>query len=119
MVKIDCFRTSDKILAGVCGGLAKRFNIEPWLVRFALVASILFLGFGLFFYVLLAIALPRENDFESALKPRVLGVCLQVAERNDLDIGLTRLIALLLLLASFGWVVLVYVILHFAMKPAP
>nr|QOV09065.1 hypothetical protein HULAa30F3_00018 [uncultured Dehalococcoidia bacterium] len=53
----------DRILTGVCGGLAKYFNIDPVLIRvltvlIALVTS----GVGIIAYILLAIIVPVENS---------------------------------------------------------
>src|SRR5436190_6967265 len=50
----------DKVIAGVCGGLAEHFDIDPVLVRVAFVVAALF-GPGLLAYVVLWIAVPRES----------------------------------------------------------
>lgn len=49
---------TDRIIAGVAGGIAERFGLEPALVRIAWVVSIFFGGFGILAYVVLWIALP-------------------------------------------------------------
>lgn len=50
------------MLAGVCGGIAEYFNIDPSLVRLA--AAILFFagGLSLWVYVIAAIILPKKSD---------------------------------------------------------
>ncbi len=50
------------VLAGVCGGVAEYFNIDPNLVRIA--AAILFCagGLSLWVYVIAAIILPKKSD---------------------------------------------------------
>src|SRR5439155_12838968 len=50
----------DKVIAGVCGGLAEHFDIDPVLVRVAFVVASLF-GPGLLAYVVLWIAVPKES----------------------------------------------------------
>jgi len=52
--------TSNKMLAGVCGGIAEYFNLDPTLVRIAYVLiSLLSTGFpGLLVYGILAIVMP-------------------------------------------------------------
>ena len=52
--------SSNKMLAGVCGGIAEYFNLDPTLVRVAYVAlSFLATGFpGLLAYGILAIVMP-------------------------------------------------------------
>lgn len=47
---------ADAKLAGVCGGIAKYFNIDPMIVRLIFVAGTLF-GFGSLLIVYIAIAL--------------------------------------------------------------
>ena len=49
---------TDKRIAGVAGGFAEYFDIDPLLVRIAFVVAA-FMGFGLIAYVALWIALPR------------------------------------------------------------
>jgi len=52
--------SSNKMLAGVCGGIAEYFNMDPTLVRIAYVLiSLLSTGFpGLLVYGILAIVMP-------------------------------------------------------------
>jgi len=52
---------SDRWIGGVCGGIAKMFGIESWLVRLAFIATLLFAGVGLLPYVLLWIFVPPEG----------------------------------------------------------
>lgn len=55
------YRSKDnKMIAGVCGGLADYFGIDPVVVR--LVALFLFLGMGtgLLMYIVLWIIVPEE-----------------------------------------------------------
>jgi phage shock protein C len=49
---------TDRVIAGVAGGVAERFGLNPTLVRIAWVVSILFGGFGILLYVVLWIVLP-------------------------------------------------------------
>src|SRR5437870_7847310 len=49
---------SDKRIAGVCGGLARYFGIDPVLVRVGFVVAA-FMGWGLILYVVLWIVLPK------------------------------------------------------------
>ena len=54
--------SADKKLCGVCGGLAKYFNIDPTLVRLVYaVLTIFSAGFpGIILYILCAFLLPEE-----------------------------------------------------------
>lgn len=51
-------KSEDKWIAGVCGGIAEYFDIDPVLVR-ALFLIGLFMGAGLLAYIILAIIMPR------------------------------------------------------------
>lgn len=51
---------TDKIIAGVCGGLGRYFDVDPVLVRIIFVVLAVVKGIGILLYILLAIAIPRE-----------------------------------------------------------
>ena len=51
---------TDKRVAGVCGGLAKYFNVDPTLVRLAFVFLALAGGPGVLIYLIMWIVLPCE-----------------------------------------------------------
>ena len=46
---------------GVCGGLAKYFNIDPVIVRIIAVASILAGSLGFWIYIIMALVVPTES----------------------------------------------------------
>ena len=51
----------DKMLAGVCGGLAEYFDVDPSLVRLATVLLCLYAGTGLLVYIITAIIIPEAS----------------------------------------------------------
>ncbi|MFN8492806.1 MAG: PspC domain-containing protein [Caldilineaceae bacterium] len=55
--------SNDKMIAGVCGGLANYFNIDPTLVRLGFVALLL-LGMGspVLAYLVLWLLMPLDED---------------------------------------------------------
>jgi phage shock protein C len=53
--------TSDKVLAGVCGGLGRYLGVDPVLVRIAAVVLALANGIGLIAYVIAWIVIPEER----------------------------------------------------------
>jgi phage shock protein C len=57
-------KSNDRMIAGVCGGLANWFGWDPTVVRVAYVLlSVLSAGFpGLLVYIILAIVMPNENN---------------------------------------------------------
>lgn len=55
------FRSRDnRSIAGVCGGLAEFFNVDPTAVRVATLLLILFGGLSIWIYVILWLLLPEE-----------------------------------------------------------
>jgi phage shock protein C len=56
-------RSANKVLAGVCGGIAEYFEIDPTLVRVAYAAlSIFSAGFpGLLLYIIMLIIMPQAE----------------------------------------------------------
>ena len=57
-------RSANKILAGVCGGIAEYFVIDPTLVRVAYAAlSIFSAGFpGILLYIIMLILMPQAEQ---------------------------------------------------------
>ncbi len=51
---------TDKMLAGVCGGLAKYFDIDPTIVRLAFVFVTLMGGSGILAYLVCWVVIPRD-----------------------------------------------------------
>ena len=55
-------RSNDRVIAGVCGGLAEYFEFDPVLVRIAYAFLTLFTCFsGLIFYIVLWICMPEKR----------------------------------------------------------
>ena len=57
--------TKERMIAGVCGGLAEYFNIDPTLVRLLFVFAALAGGPGLLAYLIMMIVVP-EAPLEEA-----------------------------------------------------
>ena len=53
---------SDRMIWGVCGGLAKYFDMDPTIVRVITALSIFLGGVGLWAYIILAIVVPLEDS---------------------------------------------------------
>ena len=53
--------TDERMVAGVCGGIAKYFNVDPTLVRLLFVLAAAAGGPGLLAYIVLAIIVPEES----------------------------------------------------------
>lgn len=51
-----------KMLAGVCGGVAEYFNLDPTIVRVLWVLGSLFAGGGVILYIVMAIIVPTKSE---------------------------------------------------------
>lgn len=60
------YRSSNRILEGVCGGIAEYFDVDPTLIRVVYAALSLFtVGFpGLLLYIILMILMPNYDQIE-------------------------------------------------------
>lgn len=53
--------STDKKICGVCGGIAKYFNIDPTIVRLGTAAlTVISVGTGLIVYIVAAIVIPDD-----------------------------------------------------------
>ncbi|MBA7587400.1 hypothetical protein ES708_29429 [subsurface metagenome] len=57
---------TDRKIWGVCGGLAKHFDMDPTIVRVIFVASLLCGTLGLWVYIIMAIIVPQESEGDTA-----------------------------------------------------
>jgi phage shock protein PspC (stress-responsive transcriptional regulator) len=59
-------RSTNKVLGGVCGGIAEYFEIDPTLVRVAYAALTIFsTGFpGILLYIIMLLLIPKGCDYE-------------------------------------------------------
>ena len=51
---------TEKMIAGVCGGLAEYFDVDPTLVRMAWVLISLLAGVGVLLYVIMWVIMPLD-----------------------------------------------------------
>lgn len=51
----------DRMICGVCGGIANYFNIDPTLARLAFVLIAMGAGSGILAYIIAAIIIPDED----------------------------------------------------------
>lgn len=66
------FRNTDnKIIAGVCSGLADYFEIDPTIIRLAFIALAMVGGVGFSLYIILAIIVPPINNLNASPKDNI------------------------------------------------
>jgi phage shock protein PspC (stress-responsive transcriptional regulator) len=91
----------EKMVGGVCGGLASYFNIDPTIIRIALALITLAWGAGLIVYLLLWAILPESEDTTPSVKRRLYrnpkqkvvgGVCSGIAAYANIDPIIPRII---------------------------
>jgi len=51
---------NEKVLGGVCGGIAEYYNVDPVLIRLAWIFLALLWGLGIVMYIIAWIAIPRN-----------------------------------------------------------
>lgn len=118
--------SNNKILAGVCSGMANYFNLDPVVVR--VIATILLFGLGAsaFAYIALIFVIPQESTRGAFIRDEnrklLGGVCSGIAKYFDINLTALRIIGIALFLLSlitFGFAMLLatYLILYFVMRP--
>jgi phage shock protein PspC (stress-responsive transcriptional regulator) len=53
---------NDKVIAGVCSGLAKSLEIDPIIMRLVFVVGFVAFGVGPILYLLLWLLMPKEEE---------------------------------------------------------
>lgn len=56
--------TTDRRIAGVCGGLAKYLNIDPTVVRILFLVALLWGSLGFWAYLIVWIAAPEDSRLD-------------------------------------------------------
>lgn len=54
--------TNDRVIGGVCGGLAEYFGIDSMLIRIIVLFFALCVGSGLLFYLILWMLFPKQSQ---------------------------------------------------------
>ena len=105
---------NDKVLGGVCAGLANYFGIDRTVVRIIFIILIISFGFGLIPYIILWIALPssatkiiggtRKRLFRDPDDKKIAGICSGIGNYFGINPWIPRLLFLLPFLSFvFNW----------------
>ena len=62
---------SDKVIAGVCGGLAEYFGIDRVLIRIVWVVTVICAGTGILAYIIAWILIPKEPETNPVVNSQV------------------------------------------------
>jgi phage shock protein C len=57
---------TDRVIEGVCGGLAQYYGVDSVIVRFIFVVLLFINGIGFFIYIILAIIMPKPDKLDQA-----------------------------------------------------
>jgi phage shock protein C len=72
---------TDKVIDGVCGGLAEYFGIDSVLVRLVFVLLVFINGLGLILYIILAIIMPKAEKLDQSPKETIRENVQEIGER--------------------------------------
>lgn len=75
--------STDKVLAGVCGGLGTYFELDPTVFRIIFVVATFFGGFGLLLYIILALLVPADNQSPDEPIKKVRAAAAQVGKAME------------------------------------
>jgi phage shock protein PspC (stress-responsive transcriptional regulator) len=62
---------SDRILGGVCGGIAEVYDMDPTLVRLLVILIVLTTGIGPFLYLIAWLIMPTEKEVKGGVERNV------------------------------------------------
>ena len=78
---------NDKIIAGIAGGLAEYFEVDPTIIRLIFVLITLFGGSGVLLYLILWVLIPKDSEGKMVIdKDRVKEVAEEIKNKAE-DIG--------------------------------
>jgi phage shock protein C len=72
-----------KVIAGVCIGLAKYFEIDPVILRVILIFITLFGGSGLVFYLILWLVIPSEKSDGNLSEDNIKNNAMEIKEKAE------------------------------------
>lgn len=97
---------NNKVLGGVCSGIAAYFNIEPIIVRLVFIFS----GIGFFAYILLWAFVPSSDSVQNGVRRRlyrnpdnkiIAGVCSGIASYFNINVWIPRAMFLIPFVSIF------------------
>lgn len=54
---------SNRVIAGVCGGIGQYLGVDPVAIRLAVVLLMILAGMPLLVYLIMWLIIPEENDY--------------------------------------------------------
>ncbi|HEY9204496.1 MAG TPA: PspC domain-containing protein [Candidatus Methanoperedens sp.] len=62
---------SDRVIDGVCGGIAEYFGVDPVIIRLIFVVLVFINGLGILLYIILAIIMPKAEKADQQPKETI------------------------------------------------
>lgn len=75
----------DRVIEGVCGGLAEYFEIDSVIVRLVFLISVFINGFGILLYIILMIVMPKHDIEEQSQPSKIINDNIQHIEEHVKD----------------------------------
>ena len=72
---------TDRVIDGVCGGLAQYYGIDSVIVRLIFVVLLFINGIGFFIYIILAIIMPKPEKLDQSPKETIRENVQEMGER--------------------------------------
>ncbi len=91
---------TDRMLGGVCGGIAEYFNVDPTLIRLLAVVLIMAGGAAIIAYIIAWIVIPEEPKKEEKVEAEKVAISGEKSEERRKDI---ELIAWILIFVGLIW----------------
>ena len=97
---------NNKVLGGVCSGIAAYFNIEPIIVRLVFIFS----GIGFLAYILLWAFVPSSDSVQNGVRKRmyrnpdnkiIAGICSGIASYFNINVWIPRILFLIPFISFF------------------
>ena len=60
---------TEKMIGGVCGGLAEVLDVDPTIIRVVFVLLAFLAGHGILLYLILWLIMPRQDQIKPETKP--------------------------------------------------
>ncbi len=72
---------TDRVIDGVCGGLAEYFGIDSLLVRLAFIVLMFINGLGVILYIILVIIMPKAETLDQSPKATIQENVQEISDR--------------------------------------
>ncbi len=93
---------TNKVIAGVCGGLGEYFNIDPTILRIIIVFITLFGGSGIILYIILWIVIPTKSTLGKTSEDYIKANVEEIKEKSKAVTGRDSHFVLGLVLVVLG-----------------